>query len=943
MTGHNAHPLNLSLVRIRRTSDCAVVGTAFLIAERIVCTCAHVVAEALEIGQSNCEQPPQEILLDFPTIPNSDASARVIVWSPEQYEDVAVLELTSEPPSETQPAQIVDADCVGQNFEVWGYPRGNEQGGMARGTISYATPSSSGWIQIEDTKMTGYRIQPGFSGAPVWVPELGVVGMIVVSEKVEATKVAYMIPVQRIQQIFPNLEVQGAPLPTVSRNEPVRVFPRVWNVPHFRNQSFAGRADKLSELHHRLASSQPGANVQVVTGLGGMGKTQLVVEYLYQYAADYDIAWWIHAEEPATLASDFADLATELDLPEQALNEQPEIVDAVKKYLRQHERWALVFDGAPVHEQVSDYLIPGGRGHILITSINELWGQIQAVQLGPLSLDEAASFLIERTGQPNHQAASAIASEMDGLPLALEQAASYVTESKTTLASYLDLFQKRRRDLWPNEHSPHGYKHTVATTWNIAMERMAEESPTAASLMNLFAFLAPNDIPRFAVIDASDQLPEPLATAMADPIQVNAATKALRSYSLADVRGESYSVHQLVQAVTRDRLPYDEELLWSGAAVRMVDRLFPSESGNVSNWPVYAQLLPHALATAGYTEALGVEPDSTGRLLNNAGLYLKSRVLLSEAKSVLERALHIGEQSYGPEHPTVAIRLSNLALVLKDLGQPADAQPLLERALHIDEQCYGPEHPTVAIRLGNLATVLQDLGQPAEAKPLLENALHIGEQSYGPDHPTVAIRLSNLALVLQDLGQPADAKPLLERALHIDEQSYGPDHPTVAVASATWPRSSRTSVNLPTPSPSSNAPSISTSRAMAPTIPPSPSSQQPGHGPQGPRSTCRRQAPPRTRPPYRRAELWPRPSHRRSRPQQPGIWSSRTSVNLPTPSPSSNAPLDIDEQAAHGPEHPNVAIRPQQPGIGPQGPRSTCRRQAPPRTRRRYHGGCPRT
>ena len=110
-----------------------------------------------------------------------------------------------------------------------------------------------------------------------------------------------------------------------------------------------------------------------------------------------------------------------------------------------------------------------------------------------------------------------------------------------------------------------------------------------------------------------------------------------------------------------------------------------------------------------------------------------------------------------------------VATILKDLGLVQEARPLAERALAIAEATYGPDHPTVAIRLSVLAGILRDLGLVAEARPLAERALAIDEAALGPDHPTVATLLNVLASILGDLGLAEEARPLAERAAAITE------------------------------------------------------------------------------------------------------------------------------------------------------------------------------
>ena len=559
-------------------------------------------------------------------------------------------------------------------------------------------------------------------------------------------------------------------------------LPPIWNVPHARNPNFTGREEHLAKLKTALGSGKPAALTQAIHGLGGVGKTQLALEYVYRSAAEYDIVWWVRSEETVTLASDYASLAKALYLPEKEVADQEVIIQAVKHRLEQIPKWLLVFDNAREAIEVRDYIPRGETGHVLITSRNARWrGTATPLDVKVLERKESVDLLLKRTGYTDREAAGALADALGDLPLALEQAGAYMDATGRSLPDYLEMFTDRKNELWDREGPPPDYPDTVVTTWNIAFDEVKQISSTGADLLNLCAFLAPDDIPVELLNLGVQHLPESLAAVAGDPLAFDDAMDPLRRYSLVEITAGTISVHRLVQAVTRDRLDEDEKKKWAEAAVRIVNEAFPFESYDVSTWPVCSRLLPHALAAAEHAEALDVASDSTGRLLNQTGLYLKERAQFAEAKEMYERALEIDEAEYGPDHPDVAIDVNNLGLVLKALGDMEGAKKMFERALVIGEAAYGPDHPQVAIYVNNLGLVLQDLGDMEGAKKMYERALAIDEATYGPDHPDVAIDVNNLGGVLQDLGDMEGAKKMYERALAIGEATYGPDHPQVAI------------------------------------------------------------------------------------------------------------------------------------------------------------------
>src|ERR1019366_6282789 len=383
------------------------------------------------------------------------------------------------------------------------------------------------------------------------------------------------------------------------------------------------------------------------------------------------------------------------------------------------------------------------------------------LKLPVLPRAEAVEFLQKRCGRDEPAAAGELCGALGNLPLALEQVGAYIESTASSIAEYLALYRSRPREL---------LNDAVAATWQISFERLQTEAPEALALLYLAAFLAPDDID-----------PKLVSPAFPDAMQFNSAKAALRRYSLVDVGGASISVHRLVQAVTRDRLASGgEEAKWAEAAVKLVNNAFRFDQFVVETWNPSARLLPHALAAAGHSERLGVALESTGPLLNQAGLYLNNRGQLGEAGQALKRALAIAEKLYGPDHPEVATDANNIGQILKAQGDLPGALRYTQRALAIDEKVYGPDHPKVAIRANNIATILKAQGDLPGALQYTQRALAIDEKGYGPDHPEAATDANNLRQILKAEVDLAGALQYPQRALAIDEKVYAPDHPNVA-------------------------------------------------------------------------------------------------------------------------------------------------------------------
>ena len=563
-------------------------------------------------------------------------------------------------------------------------------------------------------------------------------------------------------------------------------LPAIWNLPR-RNPTFTGRAAPLDALRASLNGGSAAAVTQPagITGLGGIGKSQLAIEYAYRYRADYDLAWWLKAEEPATLAADFAALARALDLPEKDAQEQAVVLAAVHAWLEAHSRWLLIFDNAEAPGPLQALLPRGEMGDVIITTRNPNFGRLAKVL--PLDLwprSESVAFLRERTGDGGADA-DALAHALGDLPLALEQAAAYCQATGESVAGYTRMLTAgHAAELFAE---PREAERTVAAVWALAFARVEAESPAGAALLKLISFLAPDAIPLAVISGGGEPVPEPLRAALTSPVERNKAVAALLRYSLIRRDGDSLSVHRLVQAVTRQRLAEAEHKAWATAAVTLMEDAvpaFPHAAFDAGVAAIHDRLGAHALAAAEHAAAAGVAPEAAGRLFNEVGAYRAMRADFAGAKAAYTRALAIDEKAFGPEHPKVANRVNNLGRVLYEEGDLAGAKAAFKRALAIDEKAFGPEHPNVATYVNNLGAVLRQEGDLAGAKAAYSRALAIDEKAFGPEHPNVARDVNNLGRVLKDEGDLVGAKRLFERALAIFEKCFGPEHPDTRIARA---------------------------------------------------------------------------------------------------------------------------------------------------------------
>jgi hypothetical protein len=385
------------------------------------------------------------------------------------------------------------------------------------------------------------------------------------------------------------------------------------------NPFFTGRAEVIAEIRQRLNRRRKAVLTEAISGLGGIGKTQTAVEYAHRYRDKYQAVLWLDAVSPLILKTGCGELARSLRLPHPE-NDLDQAVTALKQWLAAHPGWLLIFDNADDPDGLEPFLPDAGHGQILVTSRAQDFqklGILNPVSLARWPVADATVFLLRRCGREDagadeRDAAAQLARALDGLPLALEQAAAYIAAGhgltfRRYLASYRSEGLKRLEARRPALGK---YPRSVVSTWAANFDAVQEGSPAAADVLRLSAFLAPDAIPFELLTEGASELGPGVAAALGQaddaPLAVHDLLHRLGGYSLIRIDGEAetYGIHRLVQEVLKAAMDDVTRRLWAERAVCAVDRAFPHVE--FASWPVCGRLLPHALAVVPSIERDGM-------------------------------------------------------------------------------------------------------------------------------------------------------------------------------------------------------------------------------------------------------------------------------------------------------------------------------------------------
>ena len=342
-----------------------------------------------------------------------------------------------------------------------------------------------------------------------------------------------------------------------------------WLMPYQRNPFFTGRDSVLQQLHDALAHEHSAIISQsyALSGLGGIGKTQTAIEYAYRYANEYAGIFWIRAETNESIVSSFVAIAELLNLPEKQDKEQDRVITAVTRWLTNHSDWLLIFDNVENSELVKSVLPPARCGSLLFTSRRQaLEFSAHILDLERMTPEEGMRFLLHRSrllaptasldslAREDATLAQEIVTAMAGLPLALDQAGAYIEANQLSLAEYLELFQSSQMRLLDEQASHSNHPSSVTKTFALAFEQLERNSPAAAELLTVCAFLAPEAIPETFFIDGANHLGPTFEKLAADPLAFRTAIKELLTYSLIqrNATTKTVTMHRLVQFVLKE-------------------------------------------------------------------------------------------------------------------------------------------------------------------------------------------------------------------------------------------------------------------------------------------------------------------------------------------------------------------------------------------------------
>jgi tetratricopeptide (TPR) repeat protein len=583
------------------------------------------------------------------------------------------------------------------------------------------------------------------------------------------------------------------------------------DIPYRGSLHFVGRETELTTIHEDLRRG----NYVAITGMGGLGKTELVTQYATQYQDHYDGIIWFNARQ-RILAAEVFELFTfkfGLEIPqtqgEKPLTLQQQVDWCWLQYPKTQKPVLIVIDDLTDLTQLQDVVPPETRFRVLITTRQQHLdpNSIQELPLEVLSQEAALKLLQKQLGK-NHQrvvnepeTATEICEFLGNLPLGIILVGSYLTtDLGLSLTEMLERLQKRKlaETALQKRETINQTQLGIKAAFNLTWETLDTQTQYLGAFLSLFSpqFILWDLVVwviEFELEDEKKQLiwtEEELTTSKKRLYQVN-------FLQIDQESPEAYTIHNLV------RLFLQEQLAEVGEKQPILERTF------ITPMIVFAKRLPQSPTSQDienvktvvvHWEDLGkrlideinqetaaannlpvsMVADEISWVFEGLGRFYQGQGLYQVAEFWSQQLVKVCQTLFTGDHPDVATSLNNLASLYDSQGKYSEAEPLYLDVLEMTRRLFTDDHPYVATSLNNLANLYDSQGRYSEAEPLYLDALEMRRRLFTGDHPDVAQSLNNLAYLYKSQGRYSEAEPLYLDALEMRRRLFTGDHPDVA-------------------------------------------------------------------------------------------------------------------------------------------------------------------
>jgi hypothetical protein len=559
-----------------------------------------------------------------------------------------------------------------------------------------------------------------------------------------------------------SVEIGDDMAPVADRKLTHEKLPQVWGDIPQRNPDFTGREEFLETLHNELSERRQTAVLpQAIHGMGGVGKSQIAIEYVHRHSREFDLVWWIPAEEDGQILTSLTKLAQrlKLDVSPEANAAVPAVQQALSTGATGYRDWLLVFDNAEDPAEARKYFPTGGAGRILVTSRNPDWERgTRALEVDVFTREESITFLRNRNADLVDDDADRLAEALGDLPLAIEAASAWRATTGMETAEYLGLLTDKRLELFDVDPPP-DYRLTVRAAWSVSLEKLAEDNLAALQLLQVCSFFAPEPISRalFTGSSAAAITPE-LDTMLRDTYRIGRAIRDILKLALAkyDHRHNTLHIHRLIRLVLTDSMDEDQQKRMRRGAHTLLANANPNEPGRRNQWDRYGALRAHVESS----DAVASSDPRVHDLVFSVVQYLYYFGDHQGSESLAEQAFRYRTKDRGPADAHTLELAKWLGWMYFVNGKYESARKLNRETLEHYRDSFGDDDEGTLDAMLTVATDLRASGEFSAAWELDKKAVDTARRAFGADDPITMQGANNLGVDLRLLGQFRDAEKL---------------------------------------------------------------------------------------------------------------------------------------------------------------------------------------
>ncbi|KAL4894602.1 putative kinesin light chain [Aspergillus ambiguus] len=552
-------------------------------------------------------------------------------------------------------------------------------------------------------------------------------------------------------------------------------------IPFRKNPRFAGREDEIRRITD-LWLEDHGQRRIALTGLGGVGKTQIALELAYRVRAqDPECSvFWIPCVNQEGVEQAFMNIAQSLGLDASPANAKTR----VKSYLSQADtgKWLLICDNADDIDMwsntddparsLNEYLPRSEQGHVIFTTRNE----IRAKELAPFNVisvsemdpETARAVLLKYLIRPDrldHETSTLLLQHLTFLPLAIVQAAAYINENGISPRDYLTLLQVQAQDMLSEDFQVEGrypeHRNSVFTTWQISFHQIQRMNQLAADYLSFMACINPRDIPRSILPPAKT------------PKKKHDALGLLKAYSFINFQDDDcISIHGLIQLATRNWMEQSHLLhSWVSKVAHRLSEVLPD--GDHANRKICREYLPHSLFLINGSDRKKVQAKQYVDLVRRSAFYLYSDGRYDEAEVLLADAISLQKKINAGTEPSTLASIDKLTHIYRHQGRWEESKNLQRKMLKACRRILGPGHPDTLMSVNDLAMDYWSQGLLKDAESLLKWVVEAQKQSSRSESLDIVFSTANLALVYQDQRRYKEAEELQTQAFEERKARFG--------------------------------------------------------------------------------------------------------------------------------------------------------------------------